>query len=314
MLVSVVKNLSIKKKAKDLISSNNTTIYRLYNIHLILMSFFLVGYMVVAFSLFYDIKIVGMLLTGIIFLFGAIFVFMGIILQSAFLGSIKRRHNKIISKNKQLLQTENVTIFALAYQAEVRDLHTGKHLDRTSMYVKILAEELRKVPKYSNQLTDEYIADVVKSAPLHDIGKVGVPDSILQKPGKLNGEEFEVIKKHCEHGAYILKTAEKKLDFDSFLQIAVKLVTSHHERWDGKGYPHGLTEEEIPLCARIMSLADVYDALRSERCYKRAKSHKESCDIIKSERGKAFDPDIVDTFIKHEEKFLKVSEANATLR
>lgn len=308
MIASVIKFQSIKKKAKELISTNNLVIYRLYHVHLILMLFFLAGYLVVAFSILFNIDIVGTLFTGIIFFFGAIFVFMGIIMQSAFLGSIKRRHNKIISNNKQLLQTENVTIFALAYQAEIRDLHTGQHLDRTAMYVKILVEELRKVPKYSIRLTDEYITDIVKSAPLHDIGKVGVPDSILQKPGKLTDEEFEIIKKHCEHGAYILKTAEKKLDFDSYLTIAIKLVNSHHERWDGKGYPHGLKWEEIPLCARIMSLADVYDALRSERCYKKSISHEESCSIISSESGNAFDPDIVDIFIKSEDKFLKVSE------
>ncbi|MCP3925660.1 MAG: HD domain-containing protein [Desulfobacterales bacterium] len=308
MTISIFKYRSTIKKAESLISINNNNIYRLYYIHLILMLFFLFGYIVVLLSLIFDIIIIGAVSTGIIFFFGAIFVFIGILLQSDMLSSIKLRHKKLISKNKQLLQTENVTIFALAYQAEIRDYQTGKHLERTSMYVKIIAEELRMNHGYSSYLTDEYISDIVKSAPLHDIGKVGIPDSILQKPGKLTSDEFEIIKKHCEYGADILKMADEKLDFDSFFKVALKLVTSHHERWDGKGYPKGLKEDEIPLSARIMALADVYDALRSDRCYKEAFTHELSCSIIKSESGKQFDPDIVDVFIKADKKFLKISE------
>lgn len=271
------------------------------------MCFFLVGYLVVLFSILLDIRIIGVFFTGVIFFFGAVFVFLGILLQSDMLVSIKQRHEKIICQNKQLIQTENVTIFALAYQAEIRDQETGKHLERTSKYVKLIAEELWRTPKYRS-LKHDYISNIVKSAPLHDIGKVGIPDYILKKPGKLTEEEFEIIKKHCEYGANILKTAERKLDFESYLIVAVKLVMSHHERWDGKGYPHALKEDEIPLSARIMALADVYDALRSKRCYKKAFSHEESCVIIRSEKGKQFDPDVTDAFLRIEKIFLQVSE------
>ncbi len=272
------------------------------------MWFFLTGYIIVFLSLFFDTYIISVLFTGVIFFFGAIFVFIGVSLQSFMLVSIRQRNKKIIKKNDQLLQTETVTIFALAYQAEIRDGETGKHLDRTSRYVKILAEELSQLPKYKSYLTDSYIVDIVKATPLHDIGKVGIPDSILKKPGKLTEEEFEIIKKHCEYGANILETAEKKLEFESFLRVGVKLVMSHHERWDGSGYPQGLKGAEIPLSARIMSLADVYDALRSKRCYKKAISHEETCLIIKREKGKQFDPVIIDAFLRLEQEFLEISE------
>ena len=203
---------------------------------------------------------------------------------------------------------------SLAYQAEIRDLETGQHLDRTTEYVRILAEELKNPPpKYTvresdkNYLTDEYIIDLVKSVPLHDIGKVGVSDSILRKPGKLTEEEFEEMKKHCDHGARVLERAEKKLSFRSFLSIGVQLALSHHERWDGQGYPFGLKGEEIPLSARIMALVDVYDALRSKRCYKESFSHEESVEIISKGRGTQFDPIIIDAFLRIKNEFMNIS-------
>lgn len=209
---------------------------------------------------------------------------------------------------KQLAQIEKTTIFALAYQAELRDKSTGQHLKRVSLYVKLLAKGLSNYPQYQSYITEGYIEDIVKSAPLHDIGKVAVPDNILWKPGSLTQEEFEIIKRHCESGALILKRAEEQLPFRSFLRVAISLVLSHHEKWNGLGYPQGLKGEEIPLAARIMALADVYDALRSERCYKKAFSHEKTCEIIKTDSGSHFDPKLVEVFFKYEHEFLKISE------
>jgi len=212
---------------------------------------------------------------------------------------------------QQLSQTQDVTILALAYQAELRDSETGNHIERTSHYVEILAQELKKHPNYKLYLSDSYIADLIKSAPLHDIGKVGIPDAILQKPGKLEPDEFDKIKRHCEYGEMILQKAAHKLIFQSFLTIALQLVMYHHEKWNGKGYPLGLTGEEIPLSARIMALSDVYDALRSKRYYKDAYSHEKSVEIICEEKGKHFDPLIVEAFLKKEKDFYMISEQMA---
>lgn len=209
--------------------------------------------------------------------------------------------------NKHLHQVTDVTLFSLASLAETRDNDTGRHLERTSRYVEILAEGLAEKKKYKHLLTPIYIDNIVESAPLHDIGKVGVADSILLKPGRLTPEEFEEMKKHCRKGADLLKQAEKKLDFQSFLSVAVEITHFHHEKWDGSGYPEGLAGNNIPLPARIMALADVYDALRSTRCYKKSISHQDSCDIIRKERGKHFDPDVVDIFFENEKEFERIS-------
>jgi response regulator RpfG family c-di-GMP phosphodiesterase len=216
------------------------------------------------------------------------------------------RSQKQISR--RLLQTQDVTIFALAYQAELRDIVTGRHLERTSMYVKALAEELSRDDMYKSYLTKDYINDLAKSAPLHDIGKVGVPDYILRKPGKLTVEEFEEIKKHSKLGYKIITKVEEKLTFQSFLKIAIQIIMSHHEKWDGTGYPAGLAGEDIPLSARIMALADVYDALRTERPYKKIISHEKSREIIISERGRHFAPRIVDAFLSRETDFNFISK------
>jgi len=209
--------------------------------------------------------------------------------------------------NKQLDETQDVTIYALGYLAELRDRETGKHLDRTAKYVEIIAAELKNHQEYKDYITKNYIRDLVKAAPLHDIGKVAIPDSILLKPGKLTEEEFETIKKHCESGYMILKKAEMKLAFQSFLKIALQIVKYHHEKWNGTGYPDKLKEGNIPLSARIMAIADVYDALRTERPYKKGFSHENTIEIINSEKGKHFDPLIVDVFMKSHEKFKAIS-------
>lgn len=209
--------------------------------------------------------------------------------------------------NEQLRQTQDVTIFALGYQAELRDLETGKHIERTSAYVEIIAKELKKHEKYKTYMNDDYISDLIRSAPLHDIGKVAIPDSILCKPGKLTEEEFAVMQSHAVHGSDILEKAEERLSFPSFFKIAIQMSKYHHEKWNGTGYPSKISGENIPLSARIMALADVYDALSSARPYKEAFSHERCISIIKDESGKSFDPVIVDIFLTKEQKFKDVS-------
>ncbi len=204
-------------------------------------------------------------------------------------------------------RTLDATIYALAYLAEIRDIETGKHLERTSKYVELIVKELQKSSGYSNYITEQYIVDLVKASPLHDVGKVGVLDAILRKPAKLTPEEFTEIKKHSVYGAEILKEANKKIGFQSLIEIAIQIAEFHHERWDGAGYPHGLAGDKIPLSARIMALADVYDALRSKRCYKDALSHAQSVKIIAEAKGTQFDPNVVDVFLLKEKEFERVS-------
>jgi len=266
MLLSVRKFIFMIKISNEILLKADHKISLLSKFHLTLMCFFLIGYAAVFYSIYFKIHLLGDLFTGIIFLGGAIFVLSGIILQSDMLKSIKKQTKKLVSINQQLIKTQSVTTFTLAYQAELRDQETGKHLERTSIYVEVLAKELSRLPEYKTYITDSYISDLIKAAPLHDIGKVGIPDAILQKPGKLNDTEFKIIQKHCEYGSKVLEVADKKLGFYSFLKIAIQIVRSHHEKWNGKGYPHCLKGEEIPLSARIMAIADVYDALRTKRC------------------------------------------------
>ena len=230
------------------------------------------------------------------------------LIVGALIGKISSLRTRLASEREILLRTQDVTIFALAHEAELRDQATGNHLERTSEYVRILADELARTPKYSAYLASTYLSDLIRSAPLHDIGKVGVPDSILLKPGKLTPVEFSIIQEHCELGAQVLRMAEGKLPFQSFLKIAVQLTLNHHEKWDGTGYPSGLIGESIPLSGRIMALADVYDALRSERSYKRAIDHPRCCEIIRSEGGTHFDPELVDAFARRHDEFFAVSK------
>jgi response regulator RpfG family c-di-GMP phosphodiesterase len=311
MFLCIMKFRSNVRLSKNFISKNSNKVALLSGSHQILMMFFFLGYIVVFYTIYQGIQNISIFFIGVIFFFGAIFVFLGILLQSDMLSSMKVQHNEVVEANRQLLKTEGVTIFALAYQAELRDLETGKHLERTAHYVRLLVEELSRLPKYKTYLTPRYIADLVKSAPLHDIGKVAIPDSILRKPGKLTPEEFVIIKQHCEYGTRVLKIADEKLDFQSFLKIAIQIVSSHHEKWNGTGYPKGLKGEAIPLSGRIMALADVYDALRSERCYKKGFSHEDTCRIILQEKGEHFDPEIVDVFSGIEKKFNEISNAMA---
>lgn len=210
-------------------------------------------------------------------------------------------------RTQQLQLTQEVTIESMAALAEYRDPETGGHIQRTKRYIKLLAEQLQKNPKFSDQLTDEVIHMLYMSAPLHDIGKVGVKDSILLKPGKLTEDEFEEMKKHAVYGRDTVRVASGKLGADSFLKHAEDIAYTHHERWDGKGYPQGLKKEQIPLSGRLMAIADVYDALISKRVYKPPFYHHRAVEIILEEKGTHFDPDIVDAFDAIKDKFKAIA-------
>ena len=193
----------------------------------------------------------------------------------------------------ELLQTQSATILSLGALAETRDPETGAHLLRTQRYIRALATELAKDPRYSDELPAEVIELLYQSAPLHDIGKVGIPDNILLKPGPLDDREFHIMKGHPDLGVRAIKAAESHLGENSFLRIAREIAGTHHEKWDGSGYPQGLTGGEIPLSGRLMAVADVYDALISKRVYKPAFSHEKAMGIIIEGSGIHFDPVLV---------------------
>lgn len=221
----------------------------------------------------------------------------------------KKLEDELIESYKRVHSARSATILGLAKLAEYRDSDTGAHLERIREFSKILAQELAKQPKYKDHITEEYIEDLYNSSILHDIGKVGVPDSILLKPGKLTREEFEIVKRHSRIGGDALKTVETRIEGQSFLSLGKEIAYYHHEKWDGTGYPEGLKGEQIPLSARIVALADVYDALTSKRCYKEAFSHEKSYEIILNDKGTHFDPDIVDTFVRMEKEFNNIRKA-----
>jgi putative two-component system response regulator len=216
---------------------------------------------------------------------------------------------QVQERTQEVQTTRDISILALASLAETRDNETGAHILRTQRYVKALALELRKNPKYTDQLGDDVIDLLFKSAPLHDIGKVGIPDAILLKPGKLTDEEFAIMKTHASLGSDAILKAEADLgDRDtSFLRFAREIAHSHHEKWDGSGYPGGLSGDEIPLSGRLMAVADVYDALISARVYKPAFSHEKAHGIILEGRGGHFDPEIIDAYLAIESEFRQIA-------
>ncbi|MDR2726463.1 MAG: response regulator [Deltaproteobacteria bacterium] len=207
----------------------------------------------------------------------------------------------------ELSLIKEVTIEALATLAEWRDPETGSHIKRTQNYVRSLAYALRQHPEYAEQFDDETVELFYQSAPLHDVGKVGIPDSILLKPGALTDEEFAIMKTHTTRGRDALATAERRLGGNSFLRLSREVAYGHHERWDGKGYPQGLEGAATPLAARLMAVADVYDALTSKRVYKPALSHEEAMGIIVKSRATHFDPAIVDTLIAVQDEFQDIA-------
>ncbi|MFC7515243.1 HD domain-containing phosphohydrolase [Herbaspirillum sp. GCM10030257] len=206
-------------------------------------------------------------------------------------------------RTRELVKMQDATIMAMASLAETRDNETGNHIRRTQAYVEALARKLQTHPRFSALLTDANIELLFKSAPLHDIGKVGVPDRILLKPGRLDAEEFEIMKLHTVYGRDAILSVERQLGgSNDFLTFAREIAYSHQEKWDGSGYPEGLSGDDIPTSARLMAVADVYDALITRRVYKPAFSHDKAMHIMREGRGKHFDPDILDAFIEIEEQ------------
>ena len=220
-----------------------------------------------------------------------------------------RLEAEVAQRTRQIQQTQDVTIMAMASLAEARDNETGNHIRRTQHYVRLLAQALQTHPRFSGFLSDEVIDLLFKSAPLHDIGKVGIPDAILLKPGKLTPEEFEIMKTHTTLGRDAITRAEQLMDEPStFLHLACEIAYSHQEKWDGSGYPQGLAGEAIPVSARLMALADVYDALISRRVYKPPFPHEEAVHIVRQGSGSHFDPDIVAAFLAIQESFRQVAQ------
>ncbi|QRP63318.1 two-component system response regulator [Rhodanobacter sp. FDAARGOS 1247] len=201
-------------------------------------------------------------------------------------------------RTREVTMIQEVTIRALASLAETRDNDTGNHILRTQHYVKLLAQKLARHPRFAAFLTEGTIDLLFKSAPLHDIGKIGIPDRILLKAGKLTPDEFEIMKMHTTLGGNAIANAEAAIGEEiGFLRYAKEIAYSHQEWWDGSGYPKGLKGDEIPISARLMAVADVYDALINKRVYKRAISHEEAVQVIREGRGTHFDPDVVDAFL-----------------
>jgi putative two-component system response regulator len=228
------------------------------------------------------------------------------------------RHNLhledvIKEKILEVVNSQIATIHALSILTESRDDDTGSHIERTRQFCKILAEHLKTNSSYSNNVDSQFVDSVFQTAPLHDIGKVGIPDSILLKPGQLTPEEFEIMKSHVILGAKTLGTVLGEYPQNRFIATGLEITRSHHEKWNGKGYPDRLSGAAIPLCARIMAVADVYDSLRSERPYKDAFSHEKSCDIIIKGSGEDFDPIIVEAFKEREKEFADI-HANFKIR
>lgn len=212
---------------------------------------------------------------------------------------------------ERLNESVNVLLMTVGRLAEFRDNETSNHLERVCEYARILATALSGVPQYDRIVTADFVEDLYRAAPMHDIGKVGVRDDILCKPDKLTPDEYRVMKQHCHIGRDVLKSAMAKTGPVPLLRMCVDIASSHHERYDGHGYPDGLKGDQIPLSARIIALVDAYDAITSKRRYKDSRGHAEAVDIIRSERGKHFDPDLVGTFLQCEHEFNAIREAGA---
>lgn len=225
---------------------------------------------------------------------------------------------EVAKRTREVMAIQEVTILAMASLAETRDSDTGNHIRRTQYYVKALAEHLQPHPRFSGFLSHYNIQMLFRSAPLHDIGKVGIPDRILLKPGRFTPDEFEIMKTHTTLGRDAIAHAEEALGTKvEFLSMAKDIALSHQEKWDGSGYPEGLRGDAIPVSARLMAVADVYDALISRRVYKDGMSHEKAVEIIVQGRGTHFDPDMVDGFVAIQEEFraiaLRYADSDADL-
>lgn len=215
---------------------------------------------------------------------------------------------EVAKRTQEVMAIQEVTILAMASLAETRDSDTGNHIRRTQHYMQALAVHLQLHPRFSAFLTPYNIQMLFRSAPLHDIGKVGIPDRILLKPGRLTTEEFEIMKTHTTLGRDAIAHAEEALGTQvEFLSMSKEIALSHQEKWDGTGYPEGLRGDAIPISARLMALADVYDALISRRVYKEPMPHEQAVDIIRQTSGRHFDPDVADAFLAIEENFRAIA-------
>jgi HD-GYP domain-containing protein (c-di-GMP phosphodiesterase class II) len=213
--------------------------------------------------------------------------------------TLKEQHSQeeTLRTTRELVRTRDAVIFGLAKLAESRDPDTGHHLERIALYSTRIAQALRRYPKYRNTVTPQFVRMIGISSALHDIGKVGVEDSILLKPGALTESERRRIQSHAALGGDCIRQIERRLGNSTFLSMAREIALYHHERWDGSGYPHGLAGEDIPLAARIVAIADVYDALSVRRVYKDAYPHEICVEKIRRETGRQFDPDLIDVFL-----------------
>jgi PAS domain S-box-containing protein len=220
----------------------------------------------------------------------------------------KRLEMDLLESYRKLQHARAATILGLAKLAEYRDEGTGTHLERIREYARLLAEEMARIPRYREYIDQRYIEDIYQSAILHDIGKVGIPDAVLLKPGELTGDEFDVIKCHTLFGGDAITAIQAQIEGRTFLNIGREIAYSHHEKWDGSGYPRGLRGKDIPLAARIVAVADVYDALTTKRFYKEAFSHEKARQIILNLRGNHFDPEVVDAFLALEGQFNRIRE------
>ncbi len=214
-------------------------------------------------------------------------------------------------RTREVVRTQDVAILSLATLAETRDNELGGHFRRTQRVARSLAREMTTMPEYIDFFRTTTIDTLYKSVPLHDVGKVGTPDHILLKPGPLTPEEFEIMKLHTVHGRDILQRADDHLGHESFLRLARDIAYTHHEKWDGSGYPQGLSGQAIPVCGRIMAVVDVYDALISKRVYKDPMPHRQAVSIIAAGRGTHFDPTIVDIFLRQEQKIRMIALEHA---
>jgi len=235
-------------------------------------------------------------------------------LQAKAGADILRNENQFLEaevrrRTRELAAIQDVTILAMASLAETRDNETGNHIRRTQHYVRVLATALKEHPRFREQLSDHVIDMLYKSAPLHDIGKVGIPDRILLKPGRFEPHEFETMKTHTTLGRDAIQHAEDQLGLPvEFLSYAKEIAYGHQEKWDGSGYPQGVGGEAIPLSARIMAVSDVYDALISRRVYKEGMPHDKAVDIMRAGRGSHFDPDVLDAFLGLLPEFQRIAQ------
>ena len=207
-----------------------------------------------------------------------------------------------------MLESHNAALFEIAKLAESRDPESGAHVDRVQSYSRVLAKHLSAHPKFKQEVDADFVRLIHLASPLHDIGNIAIPDALLLKPGKLNENEFAVVKTHTQIGARTIEAALSQFPDVKFLRMARDIAASHHERWDGGGYPAGLSGSKIPLCARIVSLADAYDVMTTKRVYKEAGSHESAKAEILSESGRQFDPDVVEAFVQSEDEFLIIHQ------